>query len=126
MKRADQDRLLTGILEDEKLAALRRSSLAGMLAASRARGRRRTAVRAAASVTVLCSLVFLASRRSEIILPTGPVIAPTVSRVKFIDDEQLLALFPGRSVALIGPPGNQKLLFLDGTAGVVVSESARR
>jgi hypothetical protein len=38
--------------------------------------------------------------------------------VKRISDEELLALFPGRSLALIGPPGHQELVFLDApTAG---------
>jgi hypothetical protein len=35
-----------------------------------------------------------------------------VPPLKFITDEQLLALFPGRPLALIGKPGQQQLLFL--------------
>lgn len=32
------------------------------------------------------------------------------SPIELIDDAQLLALFPGQTVALIGPPGDQRLL----------------
>ncbi len=33
--------------------------------------------------------------------------------IEVIDDEQLLALFSGRPLALVGQPGHQQLLFLD-------------
>ena len=33
--------------------------------------------------------------------------------VKFITDEELLALFPNRSVGLIGKAGHQELVFFD-------------
>jgi hypothetical protein len=33
--------------------------------------------------------------------------------VKLINDDELLALFPDRPVALIGKPGQQQLVFLD-------------
>jgi hypothetical protein len=33
--------------------------------------------------------------------------------VRVISDEELFALFPGRSLALVGPPGHQQLVFLD-------------
>jgi len=33
--------------------------------------------------------------------------------VQFINDDELLALFPNRPVALIGEPGKQRLVFLD-------------
>jgi hypothetical protein len=35
------------------------------------------------------------------------------SPVKLITDDELLALFPDRPVALIGKPGQQQLVFLD-------------
>jgi hypothetical protein len=125
MKRADQDRLLDGILGDESLAQLRHISLAGMLEAARARRRRRVVVSTVGALAVLFSLLVVATRRSEKIPSVEPVSAPAAARVKFIDDAQLLALFPDRSVALIGPPGNQKLLFLDEVNGAA-PEIARR
>lgn len=33
--------------------------------------------------------------------------------VRFISDDELLSMFPGRSVALIGAPGRQQFVFLD-------------
>jgi len=33
--------------------------------------------------------------------------------MKYISDEELFKLFPGRSIALIGKPGEQELIFLD-------------
>jgi len=62
--------------------------------------------------------------------PTTPTPAPTVTPsaavateaaandatqplAKEMSDEELLALFPGRAVALIGPPGRQQLVFFD-------------
>jgi hypothetical protein len=42
-----------------------------------------------------------------------PVESDEVTGVRFLTDDQLLALFPGRPVALIGPAGNQQLVFLD-------------
>ncbi|HHY86181.1 MAG TPA: hypothetical protein GYA07_11730 [Verrucomicrobia bacterium] len=33
--------------------------------------------------------------------------------MQFINDDELLALFPNRPVALIGEPGKQRLVFLD-------------
>ena len=44
------------------------------------------------------------------IVATAP---PEESGVKMISDEELFALFPGRSLALIGKPGHQQLVFLD-------------
>ncbi|MEI6861350.1 MAG: hypothetical protein WCL04_03770 [Verrucomicrobiota bacterium] len=39
---------------------------------------------------------------------------PPATGVQLINDEELFALFPGRSMALIGPPGAQQFVFLDG------------
>jgi hypothetical protein len=35
------------------------------------------------------------------------------SKTKIITDDELFGLFPGRSMALIGTPGSQQLVFLD-------------
>lgn len=42
--------------------------------------------------------------------------------VRRVTDDELLALFPGRSVALIGRPGEQRLVFLDGAGPWVEAE----
>jgi hypothetical protein len=39
--------------------------------------------------------------------------ARTPPAVETITDEELFALFPNRALALIGPPGQQQLVFLD-------------
>jgi DNA-binding XRE family transcriptional regulator len=38
---------------------------------------------------------------------------PEKSDPKMLSDEELFALFPGRSLALVGKPGYQQLVFLD-------------
>lgn len=45
--------------------------------------------------------------------PRPAVVPARDSGVKIISDAELLALFPDRPVALIGPRGRQKLVFLD-------------
>lgn len=47
------------------------------------------------------------------ISPRPEVVPARDSGVNIISDAELLALFPDRPVALIGPPGQQKLVFLD-------------
>jgi hypothetical protein len=42
-----------------------------------------------------------------------PVESDSDTGVRLLTDEQLLAMFPGRPVALIGPAGDQRLVFLD-------------
>jgi len=45
-------------------------------------------------------------------LPHSPPAAP--APIRTISDDELFALFPDRQLALIGPPGDQRLLFVDG------------
>ena len=45
-------------------------------------------------------------------LPQSPPAAP--APIRTISDDELFALFPDRQLALIGPPGDQRLLFVDG------------
>jgi len=117
MKPSGHDRLLGGILADESVERLRASSLAGMLAAGRRRRRRRAIVSGATASLVIVTLAFVLLQREPrpraTIVSDGPPPAATALRVKIINDEQLLALFPGRSVALIGTPGSQRLVFLE-------------
>jgi hypothetical protein len=116
MKRSEHDRLLREILADENVERLRASSLDGMLTATRRRRRRSALMRgAAASVVVTLTLLIALYRR-----PAPPAAAEprpsrvaTAGTVKILDDQQLLALFPDRSVALIGRTGEQRLMFLD-------------
>jgi hypothetical protein len=46
--------------------------------------------------------------------PAMSVASVAASKVEFINAEQLFALFPNRPMALVGKPGHQQVIFLDG------------
>ena len=126
MKRSEQDQLLKEILAGDELSDFRQASLEQGLVAIRRQRRRRRVMRACAlaSLPFLLVLGILIRRPPE--SPTGgrasnnpsAPAAPTAragkSDIKFITDEELFALFPNRSLALIGKSGEQQqLVFLD-------------
>ncbi len=49
---------------------------------------------------------------SPVTAPASPALADN-DKVKYINEKELLALFQGRPVALIGEPGHQRFLLLD-------------
>jgi hypothetical protein len=125
MKRLEQDRLLSELLAGGAPADFRRASLERGLALIRRRRRARRVGRWC--VVALLPLAFGAgiflsrpSRPDAGPVSAGQSHAPGISgqtarseSVQIIDDEQLLALFAGRPLALVGQPGHQQLLFLD-------------
>lgn len=111
MKGSGKDRLLGEVFADENVERLRASSLAGGLAVLRARRRRRVWISGAATSLAVGIAVVLSLRRPDSINVVAPPADPPRSSVKIISDEQLLSLFPNRSVALIGRPGEQRLVF---------------
>src|SRR5262245_56681510 len=127
MKRHEEDQLLKELLAGEELSEFRRRSFDSGLEALRRTRRRRRVVRgvALAVCPLILALAFWLSRTPP--SPEVRVIAPPkppepnralaasrpAATIKRISDEELLALFPGRSMALIGPPGHQELVFLD-------------
>jgi hypothetical protein len=125
MKPFDQDRLLSNLLAGDELSAFRRSSLEQGLALLRRRRRYRRVARwclLASLPLAFAAGVFLAWPPPPEVRPVSvaespaaglSAAAPKARPLKFITDEQLLALFPGRPIALIGQPGHQQLLFLD-------------
>jgi hypothetical protein len=125
MKHPDENPLLKVILADEQLAALRRASLDQGLDAMRRARRVRRAMRMGALmlVPVLLILTFTLRKPSQESAsqppPPSPQQAsltpasPKESDPRMISDEELFALFPGRSLALIGKPGHQQLVLLD-------------
>ena len=138
MKRDEQDRLLGEIISGEELAEFRRASLAHGLAAVQRRNHRRRMVRTGAMLIApaLLALALFFSRRQNAVNNPDPVRGGSVAvnpgnppppvdgyasvpttdapaPIKVINDDELLALFPDRSLALLGPPGNQQLVFLD-------------
>jgi len=120
MNRLDQERLLREALTDDALDVIRTKSLARGVSELKAKRRIRTLVSGVtATVVVLTALTLSrgpkqspASRAAEVSSSSVPARA-----IKIIDDEQLLALFPTRSIALVGAPGRQELIFLDEPEG---------
>jgi hypothetical protein len=131
MKRHDQDKLLRETLSGEEVSDFRQASLAGGLAAVRRRRRYRRAAQfsALAVLTLLVALGIAHQRKQEKLsrevaslkpnsatLAGSPAPSAETAKVKIISDEELFALFPGRAMALVGKPGEQQLVFLDGGA----------
>jgi hypothetical protein len=120
----DDDPLLKDVLDTDS-DALRRNSLDRTLAALR---RRRQFVRVQRIAVVGCFFamgavaLLMLNRNSPD--PVAKMEAPprlvdheATPIVDVISDEELFALFPDRPVALIGKPGQQKLVFLDASPG---------
>jgi hypothetical protein len=128
----NRDPLLDAIFSNDELEELRKDSLNQMLLISRKSSHHRPgAVRIVMCLAGVAVIIMLAklfwpvtptTHKSETHLNPpltqsqllnadhSPKVNPGV---KVLNDEELLALFPGRPVALIGPPGQQKLIFLD-------------
>ena len=123
MKRPEQDRLLSELLAGDEVSGFRRASLEEGLAMIRRRRRARRAGRWC--VLALLPLAFGAGIflswparvRPVSVADSHAVRVPGQSAgagsVRIINDEELMALFAGRPLALVGQPGHQQLLFLD-------------
>jgi hypothetical protein len=126
MKHRENDPILKEILGSDDLSSLRQASLGIGLAALRGRRRRRRVLQVGgvAAAAVLLALIIMIGRtsapgrrgntRALPSLTDAPAGKQTGRDVKLISDEELFALFPGRAVALIGKPGHQEFVFLDG------------
>src|SRR5438270_13138890 len=115
MNQLDRDKLLHELLAPDGGTGLRERSLQQGLVALRRERRKRQVVRAAI-LFCLPLLIFAAvtlgrgpaqqpklrNSRPEVALSSTP--RSNASEVKIISDEELFALFPGRSLALIGKP----------------------
>jgi ferric-dicitrate binding protein FerR (iron transport regulator) len=115
----DHERLLQDALGEAD--EFRRASLEHTLATVKQVHRRRRLRRAVAggAAVILAVALWL---RSNVPAPVhrpeaGPRAVQTAMNekpaIQFISEDELLAQFPGRSVALIGPPANRRLVFLD-------------
>ena len=117
MKPTDKDRLLREILADDPLEHLRHTTLSAGMAKVRHRRRVRMLLAGAAgSLVVAWGTVAVLKRdglREANFAPRVETAASPRNTVKWIDDEQLLARFADRGVALIGRPGEQRLVFLE-------------
>ena len=132
MRRSEQEQLLNDILAERDLSHLRESTLQSGLLALQAHRKRRRARRTLilATVPFLLGSVFLIDWRIRPMRGSAPGTAATAagallqkedSGVKIISDDELFALFPNRSLALVGKPGHQELVFLDQGGSSVTS-----
>jgi hypothetical protein len=117
MNTPEKNGLLNDVLDGDQLSSLRQATLAGGLDAMRQRARRRRQFQAAA---IMASLAFVAVRwHFQPIVPApvekfpAPKAMAETSKVKYITEKELFALFPNRPIALIGPPGHQQFILLD-------------
>ena len=123
MKKRPEDNLLGDVFP--KAADFRADSLERMLCAARQQRRRRTAVHVSGIVTLALGLfVLLLNTRNKVERPATQVATiappsrnnfPTVpgTRIRVLSDEELLALFKDRPVALMGPPEARQFIVLD-------------
>ena len=132
----EHDELWNDLANDAALREFRRNALNAALSAARRRGLMRRAAGAACVVGALALLfvVQLQSGRRDYTQsanqseapPTIPESAPDAAMAphdeapvterppapEILSDDDLLALFPDRALALIGPPGSQRLVDL--------------
>ena len=120
----EQDQLLKELLTGEEISDFRRASLEQGIALIRLQRKRRQIAQRAAMVCVglVLSSLFInqiakssrsrpATSQAQQSAPPVPVAANL--EIKWINDDELFALFADRSMALIGKPGEQQLVFLD-------------
>jgi hypothetical protein len=121
MNEPDNDPLLRDLLHDGTDANFREASLNAMLTAARRTRRQRKTLRLAGYTAVLL-LASAAIWQRPTIPPTptavpshsSPVAAdPARKPIRYIDDNELLSLFPNRPVALVGSPQGQQLILFD-------------
>ncbi len=133
MNPPDNDSLLREILPGDQAEAFRASSLQHFLRAADQQRRRRSARHSvfSTSVAVVALLGLLLgagtvrkgnqiqvatadNTPSPTSLPTQAKSAPVVRNgVRMLSDDELLDMFRGRRVALVGKPGQQQLVLLD-------------
>src|ERR1041385_57682 len=120
MKRSEQKQLLKDIFAERDLSQVReishQSGLTSLGKRRRIRRVRQTLLFALPLVLGLGALIDISVRRpsqggNE---PASPkTIRPQNPEVKVINDDELFACFPNHSLALVGKPGHQDLVFLD-------------
>ena len=123
MKKRPEDDLLGDVFP--KAADFRAASLERMLFAARRQRQRRKVVHVGGILTMgLCLTVLLLKTRNNV-ETTPPQVAiisspsqnhfPTVpgTGIRVLSDEELLAIFKDRPVALIGPPEARQFVVLD-------------
>jgi hypothetical protein len=116
MNRRERENLLRDVLSDDSLESLRGRVLSEGIGVLRRRKQRQLLMAAVGGSIAMGALVVVALYRpTNFTIPADPT--EPVPALKFINDQQLFALFPNRPSALVGPPGQQQFLFLDGPPG---------
>lgn len=95
----------------------------GIATLRRVRSRRRTArlmLGVTAPLAMMALILMIQSRQSKTGLTSKPIVPPAQmvktiegTSIGILSDDELLELFKGRPVALVGRPGDQQLLLLD-------------
>ena len=119
MNSRETDRILREILATDRTDRLRSASLAQGLTLVRRRRQVQTIVRACAVVCLLLApiAILMTSKFPKTGAPAvasrSPAQPGSPSQLERITDEELLALFPGQTIALVGAPGDQRLMVAD-------------
>jgi hypothetical protein len=121
MNEPDYDPLLRDLLQDGADTAFRETSLNAMLsAARRTRRQRKTLHLAGCAALLLIGSAAIWQRsntppaRTADASPGSSVETDSARKpIRYIDDKELLSLFPNRPVALIGSDQGQRLILLD-------------
>ena len=118
-RNSEQEQLLCDVLADDELrqATLQRA----LVEMGRVRRRRRIFRRAVVCFPLIVLVAITAGRNVLKEKEPAPAERSMVrveqkvpgTSIRIIDDEQLLELFNGRPVALVGPPGHQQLVLFD-------------
>ena len=116
----EKENLLTDILSEETPADFRAASLERTLASVRQHRSRRRAIRMVGAACAVCAVLATTfwknprTQEQKNIASAQPAIATVPgTNIRIISDEELLAMFPDRPVALIGPPEDRQFVFLD-------------
>jgi hypothetical protein len=123
MKSSDRQKMLNEVFAGEELEKLRQSTVATGRDAMR-RKRRNNAMSRLSLVVLVPALmtlsIFWLAREPIPYLPLSQATSTAPRKASdapnpltTISDDELLALFPNQGVALIGKPGNQRLLIFD-------------
>ncbi|WP_367872588.1 hypothetical protein [Luteolibacter sp. Populi] len=123
MKNTDHHQLWRDALDDSLPAGFSAAALTQMLGAARSRRRRKAAVKGAIAAALVIPALFLALRPAPQLQVTRPIeeahreipspTPPSPPPIQAMSDDELLAQFPGRAVAIIGSGDSKQLVFLD-------------
>jgi hypothetical protein len=115
MKNSPEQELLGDVMVEPAFRAASLQHTLRILDRERRR-RKRAAVGITLAAIVGALLVVRTERSKEVSYGRAQIAAAKNvpgTKIQIISDEELLALFPGRSVALIGPADHRQLVFLD-------------